>query len=67
MRYTGSMKQELNRRVAACAAGFASGLYNPGTVYDGMQRRSYTPKMTPQEHDARYAGWQKAVLQALLH
>lgn len=59
--------QELSGFGAACAAGFASGLYNPGTVYDGMQRRSYTPKMTPQEHDARYAGWQKAVLQALLH
>lgn len=59
--------QELSGFGAACAAGFASGLYNPGTVYDGMQRRSYTPKMTPQEHDTRYAGWQKAVLQALLH
>ena len=59
--------QELSGFGAACAAGFASGLYNPGTVCDGMQRRSYTPKMTPQEHDARYAGWQKAVLQALLH
>lgn len=59
--------QELSGFGAACAAGFASGLYNPGTVYDGMHRRSYTPKMTPQEHDARYAGWQKAVLQALLH
>lgn len=59
--------QELSGFGAACAAGFASGLYNPGTVYDDMQRRSYTPKMTPQEHDARYAGWQKAVLQALLH
>lgn len=59
--------QELSGFGAACAAGFASGLYNPGTVYDGMQRRSYTPKMTQQEHDARYAGWQKAVLQALLH
>ena len=59
--------QELSGFGAACAAGFASGLYNPGTVYGGMQRRSYTPKMTPQEHDARYAGWQKAVLQALLH
>ena len=59
--------QELSGFGAACAAGFASGLYNPGTVYDGMQRHSYTPKMTPQEHDARYAGWQKAVLQALLH
>ena len=59
--------QELSGFGAACAAGFASGLYNPGTVCDGMPRRSYTPKMTPQEHDARYAGWQKAVLQALLH
>ena len=28
MRYTGSMKQELNRRVSACAAGFALPRYS---------------------------------------
>ena len=28
MRYTDSMKQELNRRVAACAAGFALPRYS---------------------------------------
>lgn len=59
--------QELSGFGAACAAGFAIGLYSPDTIYAAMHRRNYTPQMTPQEHDARYAGWQTAVRRALLH
>lgn len=59
--------QELSGFGAACAAGFACGLYDPDTVYAHMQRRSFTPAMPAAERDARYAGWQKAVRQALVH
>lgn len=58
--------QELSGFGAACAAGFSCGLYDPAAVY-GQARRSYTPKMEESERDERYAGWQKAVRQALTH
>lgn len=59
--------QELSGFGAACAAGFSCGFYDPAVVHSQMHRHSYTPRMEKTERDERYAGWQRAVRQALTH
>lgn len=57
---------ELSGMGAAYAAGISAGLYDPDTIFDHIQYHEYLPAMPPEELAARYAGWQKAVRQALL-
>ncbi len=59
--------QELSGFGAACAAGFSCGFYDPAVIHTQLRRHSYTPTMKAEERKERYAGWQKAVRQALTH
>lgn len=58
--------QELSGFGAACAAGLSCGLYDEA-VFERLERSDYTPAMAAEERESRYAGWQKAVRQALAH
>ena len=59
--------QELSGMGAAYAAGIATKLYDPETIYDHIQRREYKPELPAEEREERYTGWKNAVKQTLYH
>lgn len=57
--------QELSGMGAAYAAGIATGLYDPQTVYDHVRHQTYAPAMDPARREVLYHGWQEAILKVL--
>ena len=52
--------EELSGIGAAYAAGLAAGIYD-ASVFEGLQRTSYTPDMQENLREQKYRGWQAAV------
>ena len=53
--------EELSGIGAAYAAGLAIGLYQPETLFSGMDRTTYLPDMEEEERRRCIAGWKRAV------
>jgi glycerol kinase len=57
--------EELSGIGVAYAAGVAAGIYSLDTVFDGISRRSFEPKMEQSVKEQKYHGWKEAVQKAL--
>lgn len=57
--------EELSGIGAAYAAGIAAGIYEREAVLSGISRRKFEPQMEKALRDGKYAGWKKAISQAL--
>ena len=57
--------EELSGIGAAYAAGIAIGMYDIHTIFDGVKRTKFIPKMEKEVREKKYAGWKEAVAKVL--
>ena len=57
--------EELSGIGAAYAAGIAVGMYDIDTIFEGMERKKFVPKMEKVVREKKYAGWKEAVAKVL--
>ena len=53
--------EELSGIGAAFTAGISAGIYDPNTIFSGIERKKFVPKMDNDVREEKYAGWKEAV------
>ena len=57
--------EELSGIGAAYTAGISAGIYDIHTIFSGIERKKFEPKMENEVREIRYSGWKEAVQKIL--
>lgn len=57
--------EELSGIGVAYTAGLAIGMYHMDTIFEGIKRKKFVPKMEKKVRDGKYDGWKEAVFKVL--
>lgn len=60
-----SSAEELSGIGAAYTAGISAGIYDIHTIFSGIERKKFEPKMENEVREIRYSGWKEAVQKIL--